>query len=180
MSRYGYRRYADFDGTKLNEVFKRFRKAGLVARQNFSCCSGCAGSEIADDLGKKLSRIRNSWGQGKFEQARDKVKGCVFFHRQDTQSLKETGQVHLAYGSVDSQEVGEIGIPTVEVGQLIVRILDELNVRCEWNGEGNSRIVVDVRTQYQCERDEQRERDRAAAQERHAQWAKEQGLGASL
>ena len=118
---------------RLNTAFAAFRAVGLVARQNFSCCGGCAGYELATHVGEKVK---------KDERNRSKIKGVVSYNRQDTERLNESGSVWLSYGQVDSTEVGPVGLPTVQVGRMIVEVLEALSIPYEWDGDGDTRIKV--------------------------------------
>jgi hypothetical protein len=132
---------------KLRAAFVCFRKLGLVARQGFMCCGGCAGAEIASRLGDKLTKLWNTRGPDAAKRQFDKIKGCVFYTRQDADSMRYDGRVWLAYGSVDSTEAGEIGLPTVEVGNMIAEVLTTLGMKFEWDGNGDRKIVIDLRDQ---------------------------------
>jgi hypothetical protein len=55
---------------QITAAFKTLRKQGYTARQNFSCCSSCAWSELND--------------QGKDEKV-------VFYNRQSGAALRGTG-----------------------------------------------------------------------------------------
>ena len=62
--------------------------AGIVARQNFTCCKTCGFYEI----------------NGEMEAARAQgrvVRGYVFFHMQDTERAAKGGDLALAYGPAD-------------------------------------------------------------------------------
>lgn len=50
--------------SKLNKLFRAFRKAGYLAKQNFWCCQTCALSAIPDDVNK-----------------------YVYYHRQDADAI---------------------------------------------------------------------------------------------
>jgi hypothetical protein len=119
----------------LTTAFKRMRHEGLLARQRFLCCSGCAGYAMAERAEKLVD-------QGK----RDKIKGCVFYHRQDADTLDEIGEVYLAYGELATTRHGKIGLPTAEVGQMVTRILGEVGLAYEWDGNPGTRILVNCRT----------------------------------
>ena len=125
------------DTDKLNAAFKNLRKQGFIARQSFSCCSSCAGYKIATDV-KEMK-----------EAKRAKVKGWVFYTRQDVARPRErwsyrggTQRLFLAYGPVSVHEVGDFGLPTVEVGQAIKAALEEQGLKVEWDGDPNKRIEV--------------------------------------
>jgi hypothetical protein len=131
--------------TKLNEAFKQFRRAGLVARQNFLCCSGCAGYKIATDIEKMI------------DAGKPRPKGTVFYHRQDGEALRdrpsrsfESRQVAedrtmcLRYGPVDTQKHGEIGEPAIEVGRLVCAILADVGIGYDWSGDPDKCINISV------------------------------------
>jgi hypothetical protein len=111
------------DCDRLDWAFEELDRAGIVARQNFTCCSNCGHYEIWDEI----------------KQAREEhpVEGYVFYHMQDTESAVEGGYLYLAYGAVEESEEA---IETV--GQKIVLALEKAGLRTEWNGKGNTRIRV--------------------------------------
>lgn len=118
------------DKAKLNVAFSLMRKAGLVARQNFSCCSNCAGYELTTDVAAMPSKKRA------------KVNGVCFYHRQDAERLKRGDDLYLGYGPVDSTEHGQIGLETAQVGRLVTSCLTQAGLAYEWDGKPSSRILV--------------------------------------
>jgi len=114
------------------EAFKNLRKQGLIARANFLCCSNCAGSEI------------ESYVSNLPEEKAKRIKGCVFWHKQDEDDIWRHGEMYLAYGSIDSSKHGEVGLPTKEVGELVVRALKEQGLSVEWDGDPHVRILVNM------------------------------------
>ena len=118
----------EFKG-KLNQAFKDLRKEGLIARQNFMCCGSCAGYSLTE---MAVNKVR----AGKV------VNGAVFYHNQDKESLYNDGTLYLGYGNLDSTELGEIGLPTIEVGKIVVRILEKNGLQYEWDGTEDQRILI--------------------------------------
>lgn len=118
------------DKTKLNIAFALMREMGLVARQNFSCCGGCAGYELTSDIVAMP------------EKKRIKVKGVCFYHAQDASELRRGGNLWLGFGPVDSTEYGKIGLETEQVGRLVTGCLTQAGLEWEWNGEASERILV--------------------------------------
>jgi hypothetical protein len=118
------------DKDKLNQAFSMMRKQGLVARQNFSCCCGCAGS--------KLTTLIVAMSDKK----RAKVNGVCFYHRQDNACLMDGDDLWLSYGPVESTEYGQIGLETAQVGHLVALCLDQAGLTYEWDGNPSSRILV--------------------------------------
>ena len=128
--------YYPYAKDRLNEAFSKLRKLGYVAKQNFSCCNGCAGYEIATDIGNKIK-------SGK--KTKEAFKGCVFYTKQDTENLQDAGFVYLAYGQVHCDGVGEVGINTLDAAHEIVSVLIDLNIPYEWKGDADSKICVDLK-----------------------------------
>lgn len=118
---------------QLIQAMASLRKKGFVARANFSCCSSCAGYELAQMV------------EDMPEDKRAKVKGCVFWHHQDEESIWESGGVFLAYGPLDTTEHGAVGLTTEEVGKAVVEELAKFGLATEWDGDGGTRIWVDLK-----------------------------------
>ncbi len=118
------------DKDKLNHAFRQMRHAGLVARQNFSCCGSCGGYELTEAIVAMPVKKRA------------KVKGVCFYHRQDAERLNRGEDLYLGYGPVSSTELGQIGLEAVQVGRLVVRCLELAGLAYEWNGEASQRILV--------------------------------------
>jgi hypothetical protein len=118
------------DKLKLNEAFRQMRRAGLVARQNFSCCGSCAGYELTTDVAAMP------------DKKRAKVKGVCFYHRQDADRLNAGRDLYLGYGPVESREHGQIGLETAQVGRLVTSCLTQAGLTWEWDGTASQRILV--------------------------------------
>ena len=122
------------DGNRklLVEAFADLRKQGLIARVNFMCCQGCAGYAIADSVSKMP------------KEKAAKVKGCVFWHHQDEEDIRERGSLYLAYGDLNTTVHGKVGLMTEEIGKMVVETLKKWGLKVEWNGDGGERISVDL------------------------------------
>ncbi|HWG47196.1 MAG TPA: hypothetical protein VN688_30815 [Gemmataceae bacterium] len=116
------------DCDRLDWAFEELNRAGIVARQNFTCCSTCGHYEIGDEIEQA--------------QAERSVEGYVFYHMQDTESACEAGYLYLAYGAVEEGEGA-----MVAVGRKIVLALEGAGLRTEWNGQGDTRIHVSLNWQ---------------------------------
>lgn len=110
----------------LNDAFKEMRKAGLIARQNFSCCGGCAGYEIATDVTRIID---------KNPEKKNSIKGACFYHRQNNEDKVRGDNFYLHFGSIDTTKYGEVGLSTVSVGGLVCEILSMHHVPFRWNGK---------------------------------------------
>ncbi|GAA1505130.1 DUF6891 domain-containing protein [Nocardioides humi] len=129
------------DVLPLTAAFAALADAGIVARENFSCCGTCASAEIADE--RDDSR---SW------------RGYVYYHQQDTESLIGSRSTYVGYGAfldafMDEQEwlalSDEQKDETYErltvdlmVGE-VIPVLERHGVTVEWNRELHTRILLD-------------------------------------
>jgi len=120
---------------KLDEAFKELRKAGLIARQAFLCCSRCAGSQLAEDAHKLVEKGKE-------------VVGVVFYHKQDADCLKWEGKTNLRYGQAnyygEGKEAQPIGRETKEVGEMVIKALAAAGVRYTWDGNPDKTIELDL------------------------------------
>lgn len=119
---------------RLTVAFKSLRAAGFVARQNFECCSGCAGCAIADDVGAK----------GKW------IPGCVFTTRQDMNARAldaldrdSSRGVFLKFGPVTAGST-VYGFDTQTVGRVVREACEAAGLEVEWDGRRWSCIEVRV------------------------------------
>jgi len=119
--------------TRLNNAFKEMRKQGLITRQNYLCCQTCAGYGITTDV---VEMIKNG------RKKKEDIKGCVFYHHQDNELLKRNHSFYLAFGSLDSKELGLIGLNTKDVGKIVCDCLSKNQIEHSWNGEETERILV--------------------------------------
>jgi hypothetical protein len=118
--------------TKLTKVFEELEKQGIISRQKFSCCSNCGGYEITEIA---VEKIKNG-------TPKEEIKGCCFYHKQDEDGWKDGYSLMLRYGDMSSQEFGNIGLSTVEVGNIICTELDKQNIVYEWDKNPNNCIEV--------------------------------------
>jgi hypothetical protein len=131
---FGDRREADFRD-RLGEAFKAMRRAGLIARQAFMCCGNCAGAELATRAGAMPAARRA------------RVKGVAFYTRQDAARLAparagEEAGVFIAYGPLETQAAGRVGLATPEVGRLVEQACREAGLEVEWDGSPEKRIYA--------------------------------------
>ena len=106
------------DKTILYYAFKKLNEEGIVAKENFSCCTSCGCAEIAEAVGEHDI-------------------GWCFYHAQDDERRAARKSFFLAYGSVNDDTE-----QTVEVGKKIVAVLSSLGIRTSWDGTASSKIEV--------------------------------------
>lgn len=112
------------DCDRLDAAFDALEAEGIVARQNFTCCSTCGASEIWDEI----------------EAAQEEgisVDGYAFFHMQDTESAVEGHGLYLNYGACEQDEDAAIAI-----GHRIVEQLEAHGLTVGWDGRWDQRISV--------------------------------------
>ncbi len=116
---------------RLSLAFRAMRKAGLVARQNFSCCGSCVGYEIATDIKAMPAH------------ARARVRGTAFYTRQAAADFTRRGfnGLYIPYGPVDVDDT-QVGLDTVAVGQIVATSLREAGIEVEWDGSAERTIFA--------------------------------------
>lgn len=115
---------------KITTLFKKLRKQGFVAKQNFSCCGNCAGYAIATQVSAAIDAGKKT------------PLGVITYHKQATESWKRTGELYLSYGVIGTEKHGDIGLPTERVGKRICAELQALGIPYEWNGDPMEKIVI--------------------------------------
>jgi hypothetical protein len=120
---------AHHNKVRLNEAFRALRKHGLIARQNFMCCSSCACSQIANDAEKLVDK-----GQ--------KIAGGVFYHKQDGDNLRDGREFYVRFGQIDTQKHGVLGISDEQIGRLVIQEFEKARIRAQWDGNIRTAILV--------------------------------------
>lgn len=112
------------DCDRLNDAFSVLNEQGIVARQDFSCCNNCGFTEI--------------WDEVEAEEKRRPVEGYVFYHLQCTEQAIKTGQLLMAYGSVED-DPDQLG----RVADKVVAELRRVGLMASWAGTTGHPIIVD-------------------------------------
>jgi hypothetical protein len=112
------------DCDRLNAAFAALNAQGIVARQDFSCCNNCGFAEI--------------WDEVEEEEKQHIVEGYVFYHLQCTEQAVKTGQLLMAYGSVEEDSEA-----LVRVANTIVSELRKAGLNASWGGTVVHPIVVE-------------------------------------
>ena len=94
---------------KISAAFRALRKKGWTAKMNFSCCSSCAWSELSEDHNED-----------------DEI---VFFHNQDNDRLKETGETWLSWS-------GD--------GRVLFDVLNDFELTPIWDGSKDTRFKISL------------------------------------
>jgi hypothetical protein len=112
------------DCDRIDAAFAELEEAGVIARQNYSCCMTCGSAEIFDEMVAA-------------QDAGAPVRGYAFYHVQDTEAAIEGRGIHLGYGAAEEGEAAALAI-----GREIVATLEAHGLRTDWNGSWDRRIGV--------------------------------------
>jgi hypothetical protein len=107
----------------LAKAFADLRKQGFMARQNCMCCSGCACSKIWTDIQKKPG----------------KYIGAVYYHSQDAARLKESGEVCIGFGPVDTDAEEWAWLLAGHAAQSTFK---RYGLAVEWDGTVKQKLTV--------------------------------------
>ena len=114
------------DCDKLDSAFKALEEAGIVCRQNFSCCGTCGSAEIVDEMKAAPDTGRE-------------IRGYCFYHMQDTESAVVGHGLYLNYGSTVRAERA-----WVDTGREIDNALKKAGLKTRWNGRLSDRLFVEI------------------------------------
>lgn len=114
------------DNERLDAAFAALERAGIICRQNFSCCGTCGAAEIWDELAA-------------VDHAGAPAVGYAFFHIQDTEAAVEGAGLYLSYGAV-----GEGAAAAEAVGRAVVDALEAKGLTTVWDGHWSRRIFVQI------------------------------------
>lgn len=117
------------DKKALNKAFAMMRSEGFLALQNFTCCQTCGGYEGTE---KAVELVK----------AHKAFKGLVYYHAQDANDLNRGRDFYLAYGSVNSTELGILGLDDLSVGRRVKEILEFNGIKVEWDENPNQRMLI--------------------------------------
>ncbi|KIF75265.1 hypothetical protein QR77_17730 [Streptomyces sp. 150FB] len=106
------------DPERLTRAFAALQRAGITARENFTCCRGCGQSEIGGEGGPD-------------------ARGFVYFHRQCTDSAAAGHGLTLLFGGFD----GSVET-TAAVGQEVVAALEAAGLPVEWDRDPGRAITI--------------------------------------
>lgn len=126
------RYYTPIDRDALKRAFAKLRKVGFIARMNFSCCNGCAASEIGGD-------------------PKNAGKPCVYYNRQAEEGAwgDRPGCLWLQHGTVNYYDhaAKTESHPREEerdkvVAKTIIAALVAEGLTVEWDGDLDQCILV--------------------------------------
>lgn len=105
----------------LARAFREIEAAtGLVMREDFLCCSSCAG----DRLDREAAEA-------------DRPPRYAFYHAQDTEAAAATGVLYVGYAGMDDAD-------TTAVGHVLCEALVGRGYFVRWDGSPDTRLAVAV------------------------------------
>jgi hypothetical protein len=117
---------SETDCDRLDRAFAALENLGIIARQDFTCCTNCGSAEIRDEIEDARAAGRT-------------VRGYTFYHMQDTERAAEGLGLYLAYGSTERSTDAALG-----VASKIVAMLEEYGFETTWDGTLQTRIYVSI------------------------------------
>ena len=114
------------DCDRLDLAFAELNDLGILARQNFSCCTSCGVDEIDREL--------------RFKKHGSKI-GYVFFTRNDACSAVH-GLLCLAFGSRDATPAS-----MRRVAKAVLACLLRHKLKARWSGDIDEKILIRVKWQ---------------------------------
>lgn len=120
---------AETDCDRLDRAFDRLEAAGVLARQNYQCCSSCALAAMGEEIGVAAAL-----------RGHDAIRGWVLYHEQDTDAALERGELRLRYWSVKADDDAARAI-----GAEVVDALTQCGLAPVWSGSVEDVIVVPIR-----------------------------------
>ncbi len=117
------------DCDRLDAAFAELDRAGIVARQHFSCCQTCGAHDIHDEMHQAAKSGAPS-------------RGYAFFHAQDTEHAARGESLYLSYGAADKDRSASVAI-----GHEVVAVLGRHGLSPAWNGKQAHRIALPIRWQ---------------------------------
>jgi len=114
----------------LNKAFADLRKQGIMAKQNYLCCMGCASSSLGEEIRQAHASHPN------------KYLGGAYYHSQDAEDLRERGFCHIGYGAAPDSANEELFALTV--GQAVKLTMERHGLKVDWDGDVTQRIRVSI------------------------------------
>ena len=115
----------------LKKAFADLRKQGILAKQNYMCCMGCASGALGEEIKKANKETPN------------KYMGGAYYHQQDAETLRESGFCHIGYGCAPDTKFDN-ELMALTVGQAVKMTLERYGLKVEWDGDTSERICVSI------------------------------------
>lgn len=111
--------------SKVNLAFEELSSMGFIARTNFLCCRTCATAELSD-LAIRANQDR-----------------VVYWHGQDEDSFKETGNLVIRYFYAPPDDTDDDTLEIeIQIGEQVATALRSAGLNVSWDGDPNKCIVV--------------------------------------
>ena len=121
------RKYAIKGNATLQAAFKDMQSKHIITAQKHLCCGNCAST----DLEQRAERMSKNGLV---------VLGAVYFHQQDFEAARSTGELYLGFG-------GHEDFDTVALGKIVTDALAKHGLSFTWDGTEQHRILVHLGAQ---------------------------------
>jgi len=113
---------AETDCDRLDRAWETLRTSGVVALQNAGYTMSDGHHEV--DLAAEA-------------HSPDQLRGYAFYHGQDLERAVESGDLYIAFGSLDDNKERNVA-----VGQMVRDVLRDAGFNVEWNDDPQTRILI--------------------------------------
>jgi hypothetical protein len=113
---------SETDCDRLDKVWEALRSQGIISVQN----AGYTTSDGHQEVDVAVAR-----------EAPGLFHGYVFYHGQDLERAVHSGDLYLAFGSLDGNEQKD-----VVVGNAVREALEKAGFKADWNGNRDKRILI--------------------------------------
>ncbi|AFE06417.1 hypothetical protein COCOR_05505 [Corallococcus coralloides DSM 2259] len=114
------------EADRLEAAFDDLKRDGIVTRMGATDTLSGGWTYVREDAHAWEARGLKPWG-------------AAFFHGQDIDSALKGGALHIAFGSLDEEDVPE---KDATVGQAVVNTLRKYDFAPKWNGSETTRIEL--------------------------------------
>jgi hypothetical protein len=115
------------DCDRLDAAFAELEAAGIISRQNYTCCGTCGVAEIHTEIDELTEQGAT-------------VRGYTFFHQQDTEAAVDGHGFCLNYGTPDDEDDDA----RVAIGHEVAEVIRRHGLTVEWDGAIERRIIVNL------------------------------------
>lgn len=110
----------------LNKAFADLRKQGIMAKQKYLCCMGCASSSLGEEIKKSPT----------------KYIGGVYYHSQDAEDLRERGTCYIGFGALNGSCGLDEETASLMVGHALKLTMERYGFGVKWAGTTDQRICI--------------------------------------
>jgi hypothetical protein len=119
--------------TNLSRAFEEMRRRGLLAEENYHYSSSSGLAPMAEEAARRVRRGVE-------------VLGYVYYEDLYARYFNLGEHLSLAYGQLEHDDLGKIGMVARQVGKVVCECLDMHGVAYEWDGYPGRPIQVKAKS----------------------------------